>query len=81
MTHNLHDTLKPFEVGAWKGQFYSLPELAKTYSNVNRLPVSIRIVLEIVSLGARRGLIGSRPRLGRSGNIDPRVIGCSCTLP
>ena len=48
MTHNLHDTLKPFEVGAWKGQFYSLPELARTYPNVNRLPVSIRIVLESV---------------------------------
>jgi hypothetical protein len=81
MTHHLHHTLKSFQAAARQGQFYSLPELAKTYPNVNRLPVSIRIVLEIVSLGAHRGLIGSRPRLSRSGNIDSRVIGCSYTLP
>ena len=31
-----------------KGSFYSLPALAKTYPNVRRLPVSIRIVLESV---------------------------------
>ncbi len=55
MTHHLHHTLKSFQAAARQGQFYSLPELAKTYPNVNRLPVSICIVLEIVSLGARRG--------------------------
>lgn len=48
MTHYLHHTLKPFQAGARQGQFYSLPELAKTYPNVNRLPVAIRIVLESV---------------------------------
>ena len=48
MTHHLHHTLKPFEAGARQGRFYSLPELAKTYPNVNRLPVAIRIVLESV---------------------------------
>jgi aconitate hydratase len=48
MTHHLHHTLKVFEAGARQGQFYSLPELAKTYPNVNRLPVAIRIVLESV---------------------------------
>jgi len=31
-----------------KGQYFSLPELAKTYPNVKRLPVSLRIVLESV---------------------------------
>jgi aconitate hydratase len=31
-----------------EAQFFSLPELAKTYPNVKRLPVSIRIVLESV---------------------------------
>ncbi|MDH5858341.1 aconitate hydratase [Lampropedia aestuarii] len=31
-----------------KGAFYSLPELAKTYPNIARLPVSIRLVLESV---------------------------------
>ncbi|THU04033.1 aconitate hydratase [Lampropedia puyangensis] len=30
------------------GTYYSLPELAKTYPNIERLPVSIRIVLESV---------------------------------
>ncbi len=31
-----------------EAQFFSLPELAKTYPNIKRLPVSIRIVLESV---------------------------------
>lgn len=48
MTHNPHHTLRPFEADARQGRFYSLPELAKTYPNVNRLPVSMRIVLESV---------------------------------
>ncbi|MBL8519267.1 MAG: aconitate hydratase AcnA, partial [Betaproteobacteria bacterium] len=49
MPHNLHNTLQSFTLASGKaGQFYSLPELAKTYPNVSRLPVSIRIVLEAV---------------------------------
>ena len=48
MSHNLHNTLKEFKAGSKSGKFYSLPELAKTYPNVNKLPVSIRIVLEAV---------------------------------
>lgn len=47
--HNLHNTLQNFQPAAGKsGQFYSLPELAKTFPSVKRLPVSIRIVLESV---------------------------------
>jgi aconitate hydratase len=42
-------TLKTFKTASGKeGHFYSLPALAKTHPNVNRLPVSIRIVLESV---------------------------------
>jgi aconitate hydratase len=49
MTHNLFDTLKEFKAGGGRsGKFYSLPQLAKTFPNVDRLPVSIRIVLEAV---------------------------------
>jgi aconitate hydratase len=49
MTHNLFNTLKEFKAGGGRsGRFYSLPELAKTFPNVDRLPVSIRIVLEAV---------------------------------
>jgi aconitate hydratase len=49
MTHNLFDTLKEFKTGGGRsGKFYSLPQLAKTFPNVDRLPVSIRIVLEAV---------------------------------
>ncbi|HEU0203443.1 MAG TPA: aconitate hydratase [Burkholderiaceae bacterium] len=49
MTHNLFGTLKEFKPGSGKtGKLYSLPELAKTFPNVKRLPVSIRIVLEAV---------------------------------
>ncbi len=49
MPHNTHNTLQSFTLASGKtGQFYSLPELAKTYPNVAKLPVSIRIVLEAV---------------------------------
>ncbi len=49
MPHNSFDTLKSFTLSAGKsGQYYSLPELAKTFPNVAKLPVSIRIVLEAV---------------------------------
>jgi aconitate hydratase len=49
MSHNLHNTRQAFTTAAGKtGHFYSLPELAKTFPTVKRLPVSIRIVLESV---------------------------------
>jgi aconitate hydratase len=49
MAHNAFKTLKDFELKSGKtGHFYSLPALAKTFPNVKRLPVSIRIVLEAV---------------------------------
>ena len=49
MSHPFAHTLKPFTTASGRnGQFYSLPELAKTHPNVARLPVSLRIVLESV---------------------------------
>jgi len=48
-THAFANTLKTFGAGPGRqGRFFSLPELARTYPNVNRLPVSLRIVLESV---------------------------------
>ena len=48
-THAFAKTVKTFKTASGKeGTFFSLPELAKTYPNVNRLPVSVRIVLESV---------------------------------
>src|SRR5438034_11560962 len=45
MRHNLHNTLQSFK----HGKFYSLPALGKALNvKVERLPVSIRIVLESV---------------------------------
>jgi len=44
MAHNLHNTLTDFP----HGKLYSLPQLAKTFPNVKKLPVSIRIVLESI---------------------------------
>jgi aconitate hydratase len=41
-------TLKSFRIGSAQGRLCSLPELAKQYPNVKRLPVSLRIVLESV---------------------------------
>ena len=49
MPHNALKTLKDFKMKSGKtGKFYSLPALAKTFPNVKRLPMSIRIVLESV---------------------------------
>jgi aconitate hydratase len=49
MPHNTFNTLQPFAPSAGKnGHFYSLPELAKAFPSVKKLPVSIRIVLEAV---------------------------------
>ncbi|MCX7228762.1 MAG: aconitate hydratase AcnA [Burkholderiales bacterium] len=49
MAHNAFKTLKDLKLKSGKaGSFYSLPALAKTFPNVKRLPVSIRIVLESV---------------------------------
>ncbi len=47
--HAFATTLKTFETASGReGRYFSLPELAKTYPNIARLPVSIRIVLESV---------------------------------
>jgi aconitate hydratase len=48
MAHNSFNTLKELKIGAHSGQFYSLPALAQRFPTVERLPVSIRIVLESV---------------------------------
>jgi len=49
MAHNLHNTLKEFDSGSGTGKFYSLPQLGKALNvKIDRLPVSIRIVLESV---------------------------------
>lgn len=48
-TQNTYNTLQSFSLASGKtAQFYSLPALAKTFPNVAKLPVSIRIVLEAV---------------------------------
>src|SRR5258708_20326999 len=45
MPHNLHNTLQPLK----GGKFYSLPQLGKALGvKIERLPLSIRIVLESV---------------------------------
>ncbi len=49
MPHAFANTLRTFKTASGKeGSFYSLPELAKAYPNVSRMPVSMRIVLESV---------------------------------
>jgi len=49
MPHAYAQTLKTFKTAAGKeGRFFSLPELARTFPNVSRMPVSLRIVLESV---------------------------------
>ncbi|HET7794383.1 MAG TPA: aconitate hydratase AcnA [Rhizobacter sp.] len=47
--HAFASTLKTFKTPSGKsGSYFSLPELAKKYPNVNKLPISMRIVLESV---------------------------------
>ncbi|WP_250474467.1 aconitate hydratase AcnA [Caballeronia sp. GAFFF1] len=49
MAHNLHNTLKEFDSGSGKGKYYSLPQLGNALNvDIQRLPVSIRLVLESV---------------------------------
>ena len=49
MPHAFASTKKTFKTGSGKtGQFFSLPALARQFPQINRLPVSIRIVLESV---------------------------------
>jgi aconitate hydratase len=49
MKHAFANTLKTFAMPSGKtGRFYALPALAKVYPNIQRLPVSMRIVLESV---------------------------------
>ncbi|MFN3297813.1 aconitase family protein, partial [Caldimonas sp.] len=47
--HAFAKTLKSFKTASGKsGQYFSLPELARQFPKVNRLPVSLRLVLESV---------------------------------
>jgi aconitate hydratase len=49
MPHNTFNSLQKFKVGRKTAQFYSLPALGKSLGlDIQRLPVSIRIVLESV---------------------------------
>jgi aconitate hydratase len=49
MTHSFANTVQSFATAEGKsGQFFSLPQLARKYANVNRLPLSLRVVLESV---------------------------------
>ncbi|RTL18080.1 MAG: aconitate hydratase AcnA [Burkholderiales bacterium] len=48
-THAFASTQAEFKTASGKtGRFFSLPKLAKAFANVNRMPVSLRIVLESV---------------------------------
>jgi aconitate hydratase len=49
MAHAFADTLKTFKTASGKtGQLFSLPALARQFPKIDRLPVSMRIVLESV---------------------------------
>ena len=48
MRHEYENTLKSFAAAGQEGQVLFLPELARQYPQVRRLPVSLRIVLESV---------------------------------
>ena len=58
--HPFAGTRRTFKTASGReGHFYSLPALAKTHPNVDRLPVSIRIVLESVLRNCDDGKVGA----------------------
>ena len=74
--HAFAKTRKTFRTASGKeGHFYSLPELAKTFPNVNRLPVSMRIVLESVlrNCDGKRVAEGALRDLAGWGAKSPRT--------
>ena len=81
--HAFAATLKTFKTASGKtGKFYSLPELARKFPQVARLPVSLRIVLESVLrncdgkkvTAAHVGELANwRPNAARTGEI-PFVV-------
>ncbi len=83
MPHNLYDTLQTFK----HGKFYSIPVLSKKLNlKLERLPVSIRIVLESVLRNCDgkkvteahvKELAGWRPNAPRTAEI-PFVLRASC---
>ena len=84
MSHNTFKTLKEFKISATKkGQFHSLPALQKKLGiNIDRLPISIRIVLESVLRNCDgkkvteehvRQLASWKPKASRSNEI-PFVV-------
>lgn len=84
MSHNTFKTLKEFKISATKkGQFHSLPALQKKLGiNIERLPISIRIVLESVLRNCDgkkvteehvRQLASWKPKASRSNEI-PFVV-------
>jgi len=83
MSNALFNTLKAFRIGNKTGKFYSLPQLGKALNlDLQRLPVSIRIVLEAVlrhADGRRiteqhvRALANWQPRARRTAEI-PFVV-------
>ena len=84
MTQNTFKTLKEFKISATKkGQFHSLPALQKKLGiNIDRLPISIRVVLESVLRNCDgkkvteehvRQLASWKPKASRSNEI-PFVV-------
>ncbi|MEZ5660242.1 MAG: aconitate hydratase AcnA [Burkholderiaceae bacterium] len=65
-------TLQAFPIGGKKGKLYSLPALAKQFPNINKLPVSIRIVLESV-LRNCDGLKVTEEHVRQLANWKPRA--------
>ena len=73
VTHAFPKTLKTFKDSTdKKRQFFSLPELSKQYPNVQRLPVSLRIVLESV-LRHCDGQKITAAHVGHLANWQPRA--------
>jgi aconitate hydratase len=72
-THAFASTLKSLRTASGRsGQFWSLPALARQFPNVQRLPVSLRIVLESV-LRHCDGLKVTPEHVAQLANWRPRV--------
>ncbi|KAG0323332.1 hypothetical protein BGZ97_008668 [Linnemannia gamsii] len=74
MVHTLYNTLKEFDSGTSTGAFYSLPQLGQALNlKLERLPVSIRLILESV-LRNYDDLKITRTHIAQLANWKPNAI-------
>ena len=75
MLHNKFNSLQKFKIGRKTAQLYSLPALGKTLGvDIQRLPVSIRVVLESVLRNCDDKKITEDEKFAFEKNLQTNII-------